>query len=71
VQFIEPPLTWAEQLAMQIKVRAVKAFMPASAEHLSLARLARRLEPFEREAARWERLSSPDNRYAYCFCAVD
>lgn len=70
VDFIEPELTWAEQLAMQIQAWGVRTFVRAGATR-DLARLARRLEPFEREMARWERLSSRDHRYAYCFCSID
>jgi protease-4 len=71
VVFIEPELTWAEQLAMQIQAWGVRTFMGGLQQRSQLARLARRLEPFEREVARWERLSSRDHRYAYCFCIVE
>ncbi len=71
VVFIEPELSWAEQLAMQIQAWGVRTFMGGLGERTPLARLARRLEPFERELARWERLSSRDHRYAYCFCSVE
>jgi hypothetical protein len=55
---------------MQIQTWGVKTFLGRGGDS-RLARLARQLEPFEREMARWERLGSRDHRYAYCFCTID
>lgn len=69
VERIEPELSWAEELALQVRVKfagevgAVAAKIPA-------VQVARELEPLQRELARWSRMSSRDNRYAYCFCDV-
>jgi protease-4 len=70
VTFIAPDMTWAEQLAMQIQAWGVKTFVPRGRD-AGLLRIARQLQPFEREMARWERLQSRDHRYAYCFCTID
>jgi protease-4 len=70
VTFIAPDMTWAEQLAMQIQAWGVKTFVPRGRD-TGLLRIARQLQPFEREMARWERLQSRDHRYAYCFCTID
>ncbi len=70
VEFIEPSLSWAEELALQVKTRAVLAFagaggrLPGSA----LARVARQFDPVAAELERWSRLSSANHLYAYCFC---
>lgn len=70
VEFIEPGLSWAEELALQVKTRMVLAFadlggkLPGSA----LARVAKQLDPVAAELERWSRLSSANHLYAYCFC---
>ncbi len=69
--FIQPELSWAEQLAMQVQVWGVKTFLGENKHYAALAALRQELQPLEREMARWARLSSRDNRYAYCFCSVD
>jgi protease IV len=69
VEFIEPELSWAEQLALQVRVKfagevgAVAAGLPA-------AKIARDFEPLQRELQRWKRMNARDHRYAYCFCDV-
>ncbi|MBK7250462.1 MAG: signal peptide peptidase SppA [Gammaproteobacteria bacterium] len=70
VNFIEPELSWAQRLALQVKTGMIHVFFrDAGAEH-TLARALRRLGPLERELERWNRMSARDNLYAYCFCAV-
>jgi len=70
VEFIEPGLSWAEELALQVKTRAALAFagagvrLPGSA----LARVAKQFDPVAAELERWSRLSSANHLYAYCFC---
>jgi hypothetical protein len=39
-------------------------------KHNPLARVSRELAPVQRELERWSRMSSRDNRFAYCFCEV-
>ncbi|HEV3180234.1 MAG TPA: signal peptide peptidase SppA [Steroidobacteraceae bacterium] len=69
-EFIEPELTWAQQLAMQLRSRAAQLFVSASPNELALAELGRRLDPVTREVARLSRFSVPNRLYAYCFCEV-
>ena len=71
VVFIQPDLSWAEQLAMQVQAWGVKTFLGGSNRNATVAAVRQHLQPAEREIARWARLSSRDNRYAYCFCSVD
>jgi protease IV len=70
VERIEPKLTWAESLALQIKVWFAKNFLADIVAKNPLARISRSLEPVQRELERWTRMSSRDNRYVYCFCDV-
>jgi protease-4 len=67
---LEPELNLAERLAMQIRVWAARTFFGDIAKHSELAQLAKRVAPLERELARWQRMHSRDNRFAYCFCAA-
>ena len=68
--FIEPELTWAEQLAMQLKSGVAGTLFRATPGELALAQLAQRFDPVTREAQRLARFSVPDRLYAYCFCEV-
>jgi protease IV len=70
VERIEPELTFAEQLALQIRVWFAKTFYADVVQHVPFARVSRELEPMQREIERWQRLDSRDHRFAYCFCEV-
>jgi protease IV len=69
-EFIEPELTWAQQLALQLRSGSARAFFRASPSERALNELAQRLDPVAREAARLSRFSVPNRLYAYCFCEV-
>jgi protease-4 len=70
---LEPEVTWAEQLALQLKSRAAIAMLPLTTGNRSLAQvaeIAQRLDPLTREVAQLSRFSVPNRLYAYCFCEV-
>ncbi len=69
-KFIEPKLTWAEALVMNLKSRLIRSFVHASPDQAALARLAQRLDPVTHQAAILSRFSTPNRLYAYCFCEV-
>jgi protease IV len=69
-KFIEPKLTWAETLVMNIKSRVIRSFVHASPDQATLAQLAQRLDPVTHQAAILSRFSTPNRLYAYCFCEV-
>jgi protease IV len=69
-EFIEPELTWAQQLALQLRSSVVGALFRASPGERALGELAQRLDPVAREVARLSRFSVPDRLYAHCFCEV-
>ena len=70
VERIEPELSWAESLALQIRVWFATNFLGDIAARIPRLEVARQLEPLQRELARWSRMNARDNRYAYCFCDV-
>jgi protease-4 len=70
LEFIEPELTWAQALAMQLKSSVAALALRASPGEAALAQLAQRLDPVAREAQRLARFSAPNRLYAYCFCEV-
>ena len=70
VERIESSLSWAESLALQIKVWFAKTFLGDIVSRNPLVGMSQRLEPVQRELQRWTRMNSRDNRYAYCFCDV-
>ena len=67
-EFLEPELTWAQQLALSFRTSLAKALWRASPQETALAQLAQRFDPVTREAARLARFSVPNRLYAYCFC---
>jgi protease-4 len=70
-EFIEPELTWTQQLAMALKTRLAREFLgEGGSDPLALGQLAQRLDPITREVARLSRFSVPNRVYAYCFCEV-
>jgi protease-4 len=70
-EFIEPELTWTQQLALAFKTRLARALFATDAfAPPALEQLAQRLDPIAREAARLSRFSAPNRIYAYCFCEV-
>jgi protease-4 len=68
-EFIEPELTWAQQLAMQLR-DTTRALFQAGPDERALSELARRFDPVTREVAQLSRFSTPNRVYAYCFCQV-
>jgi protease-4 len=73
VQFIQPHVSWAEQLIQQTQARAAVAaasLLPAAAPSLGLARVADQLNPLTRNIARLARFSVPGHLYSYCFCTA-
>jgi protease IV len=70
VERIESELSWAESLALRIRVWFAKNFLGDIAARLPGIQVARQLEPLQRELSRWSRMNARDNRYAYCFCDV-
>jgi protease-4 len=70
LEFIEPELTWAQALAMQLRTRVSALALRMSPGEAALAQLAQRLDPVTREAQRLARFSAPDHLYAYCFCEL-
>lgn len=68
VERIEPELSWAESLALQIRVWFARHVLADVAPRNPLANVSRQLEPVARELERWSRMNARDHRYAYCFC---
>jgi protease-4 len=73
VEFMEPELSWAQSLVLQMKTRAVKALVSSSVgKSLNpLGQVAQRFDPLTRQVELLSRLSEPNKVYAYCFCAAD
>jgi protease-4 len=67
-EFLEPELTFWQQLALQFKSDVVRTLFRASPGEMALAQVAQRLDPLTREVERLSRFSVPNHLYAYCFC---
>jgi len=72
VERLEPELTWAEELAMQLKVRAAR--VSGRVLGPAVGQLQAAVEPFaplRDELARIKRLAASQRPLAYCFCSVE
>ncbi len=72
VQRMEPKLSWAEQLALQLRIKGAQLSGMVLGPAVDSVRM--QLEPFEKlrgEFARFERLTATPRPLAYCFCAVE
>jgi protease IV len=70
VERIEPELTWAESLALKIRVWFARNFIGDIAARMPALQVPRELAPLQRELSRWSRMNARDHRYVYCFCDV-
>jgi protease-4 len=70
VERVEPQLSWAEELALSIKVWFASEVTGEVMARVPALQVARELEPISRELQRWTRMNARDHRYAYCFCDV-
>jgi protease-4 len=73
LEFVEPELTWAQQLVLQFKSKAVKTVLSAVVDEktATLARVAQKFDPLTREIERLSRFTERNKVYAYCFCGVE
>ncbi|HTX05930.1 MAG TPA: signal peptide peptidase SppA [Steroidobacteraceae bacterium] len=73
VQFIQPHMSWAEELIQQTQARAAAtavSLLHADAQSFGLAEVANRLNPMARELRQLASLSASGHLYSYCFCAA-
>ncbi|MGQ0833723.1 MAG: signal peptide peptidase SppA [Gammaproteobacteria bacterium] len=70
VDFIEPELSWAQELALQVKSSLVRLAVQTDGRARSMAHTLHRLRPLHRELERVARFAEPYRAYAYCFCAA-
>jgi protease IV len=70
VDFMEPEMSWAQQLALEVKVSVVTTFFQLDGRTKRLMNVAEQLDPLARELERLSRFSVPNRLYAYCFCSV-
>ena len=68
--FIEPELSVAEQLALELQTGAARFALRFDDRVRSLSQVAATLDPLQREVARLNRFTTPNRLYAYCFCSA-
>ena len=73
LEFVEPELSLAQELVLQLKSNAIKAVMAAAMDDKAstLMRVAHKLDPLTREIERLSRFTEPNKVYAYCFCTAE
>lgn len=76
VVFLDPSLSWAQELAMRLRGDLMAALLKVNPDALpgaGLMRMARQFDPVTEELERWMRLASQSQRLqmqAYCLCTV-
>ena len=73
VEFVQPHLSWAEQLFQNTQARAAAAAVSlfhADARSFGLADITNRLDPVARDLTQLARFSAPGHMYSYCFCRM-
>ncbi len=74
VEFIEPEMSWAQELVMNAKIRGsrlmIQAFGP-DRDTQALLQVASQFDPLRREVERLSRFSVRNRVYAYCFCGAE
>jgi protease-4 len=71
VRRIEPELNWTQQLLLQVRSSGARALAHLGGLHNDMSVVVQRLQPLDRELARWARLTAPHTVYAYCFCSIE
>lgn len=71
VEYIEPPLSWRQVLAQEVRVQAGRVIQALAPEESLVTRVRRVLSPFEAELARLSRLVENRGSYYYCPCAME
>ncbi len=73
VEFVQPHLSWAEELFQQTQARAASAtasLFHVDAQSLGLAEVASQFNPVAHDIEQLARFSAPGHLYSYCFCSA-
>jgi protease-4 len=70
LEYEEPSLSWAQELALQVRVKTIKALFTVDSGTKKLMQMAQQLDPIAEEVNRLNRMSAPNRVYAYCFCSA-
>ena len=73
VEFVQPHLSWAQQLFQQAQARAAAgavSLFHVDAQSFGLAEVASRLDPVAQSFEQLARFSAPGHLYSYCFCGA-
>ena len=70
LRFEEPSLSWAQELALQVRVKVIGSLFTLDDSTRRLMEVAQKLDPLTREVDRLNRMSVPNRVYAYCFCSA-
>ncbi len=71
VEYIEPPLSWRQVLAQEVRVLAGRAIRALAPEESVATRVRKALSPLEAELARLSRLFESRGAYYYCLCTME
>jgi protease-4 len=70
LKFEEPSLSWAQELALQVRVKVIGSVFTMDDSTRRLMQVAEKLDPLTKEVERLNRMAVPNRVYAYCFCSA-
>jgi protease-4 len=71
IEFIEPELSWAQELVMNAKMGVTREVLRVFGPDRDTRALAQLTSPLSREVERLSRFTARNRLYAYCFCGVE
>jgi protease-4 len=71
VEYIEPPMSWRQLLAQEVRVLAGRAIRAIAPQDNIATRMRKVLSPFEAELTRLSRLMQSRGTYYYCLCSME
>jgi protease-4 len=70
VERVEPALSWAEELALQVRIKMAETVVADATRNLPGRAILKQMDPIARELERISRITAKQGRFAYCFCDV-
>ena len=71
IERVEPALSWAEELALQVRIQLAGTVVADATRNIPGRALLKQVDPIARELERISRITSKQGRFAYCFCDVN
>jgi protease IV len=71
IEYIEPPMSWRQLLAQEVRMLAGRAIEALAPEDTFALRMRKVLSPLEAELTRLSRVLENRGTYSYCLCSME